>query len=103
MGVAAQDQPLLRLQDGGRGDRARTVAPRLVAETGVVAQRVHQPRLAGGALPDQLQRIFGKRLSGLLRVLRGQGARLRLAEVAEAQRLRLDVERAAAEHQAILR
>ena len=103
MRVTAQDQPLLCLPDGCRGDRARTVAARLVAEAGVVAQRVHQPRLAGGALPDQLQRIVHERLPGLFRVLRGQGARLLLAEVAEPQRLRLDVERAAPEHQAILR
>ncbi len=46
VGVTAQDQPLLRRDDGVRRDRERAVALGLVAEAGVVAQRVHQPRLA---------------------------------------------------------
>ena len=102
MGVAAQDQPLLRVQDGCCRDRAFAVAARLVAEAGIVAQRVHQPRLAGGALPDQRQRTLGERLPGLCRMLRGQRVNLLLGEVAEPQRFRLDIERAAAEHQAVL-
>ena len=70
----------------------RAVAARLVAEAGVVAQRVHQPRLAGGAGHDRLQRIFRERLPG-------QRADLLLGEVAEPQRLGLDVE---GEHQPVL-
>ena len=102
MRVAAQDQPLLRLQDGVRRDRAFTVTPGLVAEAGVVAQRVHQPRLAGGARADQRLRLLRERLPGRRGVLRQQCPYLLLREVAQAQRFGLDVEGAAAQHHPVL-
>ena len=102
MGVAAQDQPLLRRQDGVRRDRARAVTPHLVLEACLPAQRVHQPRLPGGPRQDQPHRLLRERLAGRRRVLRQQRPHLLLREVAQSQRLGLDVEGAAAEHHAVL-
>ena len=58
------------------------VTPRLMAEAGVVAQRVHQPRLAGGTRADQRLRLLRERLPGRVGVLRQQGPYLPLREVA---------------------
>ncbi|MCY4661631.1 MAG: hypothetical protein OXF93_17775 [Acidobacteria bacterium] len=99
--VAAQDQALLGGQDVVAGDGAGAVPARLVVEAGVVAQRVDQPRLAGGARPDHPQRVVGERLSRIRGVLGEQSLRLRLREVAEPQRLRLDVESAAPEDERV--
>ena len=99
--VAPHDQPFLGREDVVAGDWTRAVAARPVVEADVVAERVHQPRLAGGACPDHLQGVVGERLSRLRGVLGEQGSHLRLGEVAEPQRFRLDVEGAAPEHQRV--
>ena len=89
---AALDQPLARVHDVRLRDRPRAVPPRWALEARLVGQRVHEPRLPPRFPPHQSQRLLGERLPGLLRVLAQQRPRLRLAEVAEPERLRLDVE-----------
>ena len=101
---ASQDQPLLSVQDIVRRDRTGAVPARLALEARLPAQRVDQPRLPRRPRPDQLQRSLREPLPRLLRMLRQQRPRLRLGEeVAQPQRLGPDVERAAAEHQRVLR
>ena len=73
-----------------------------IPEAGVVAQRVHQPRLTAGARANQRQRVLCERLPSGRGVLRKQGPYLVLREVAQPQRLGLDVEGAAAENQPVL-
>ena len=98
MRPARQDQLLARGVDRILLDGARAVAPRLVVEARLGAQRVDQPRLAPGLGPHRGQRRRREALAGLLGVLRQQRARLRRGEVAQAHRLGGDVERAAAGH-----
>ena len=69
---------------------------------GFVRQRVHQPRLPLGPLPDRLLGLRRERLAGLFGVLLQERLRLPLGEVPQAQRLRLDVERAAASDDGLL-
>ena len=90
-----RNQPFLGRQDVVAGDGARAVPARTVVEAGVVAQRVHQPGLPCGAGPDHPECVVGEGLSRLGGVLGEQSADLRLAEIAEPQRSRLDVEGAA--------
>ena len=94
--AARQDELLSRRVDVVHFDGPRTVPAGLVVETRASAQRVHQPRLAAGLLPHGVPCLRRKGLAGFLGVLRQQAARFRGGEVAQAQRLRRDVERAAA-------
>ena len=84
------------VEDGVFGNRTGAIAPGLGVEAGPAAQRVHQPRLAAGLRPHEVERLRGERLSGLPGVLGEQRAHLGLREVAEAQRRGPNVERAAA-------
>ena len=86
----------------GAGQDRLHHAPHLVLEACLPAQRVHQPRLPGGARQDMPHRLLRERLPGRRRVLRQQLPHLLLREVAQSQRLGLDVEGAAAEHQPVL-
>ena len=94
--AAREDQFLPRRVDVVLPDGARAVAPRPVVEARPRAQRVHQPRLAPRLRPHRVERRRREPLARLGRVLRHQRPRLGLREVAQAQRLRGDVERAAA-------
>ena len=96
MRAPRQDQLLPRLEDVGLLDGARAVAAGLVVEARSGAQGVHQPRLALRLRPHRLRGRRRELLAGLLGVLAHQRLRLALVEVAEAQRLGGDVERAAA-------
>ena len=96
MRAAGEDKLLPRRVDVVRFDRPRAVPPRLVVETRPRAQRVHQPRLAPRLRPHRILRRRREALARLLRVLRHQRPRLRFREVAHANRLRRNVERAAA-------
>jgi hypothetical protein len=93
---ATLDQVLLGLVDHGQVDRATAVAPGAHVEAGLVGERVDQPGLTAGQVPDLLQGLGGEDLPGLGGVLQQQGVDLVLIEVAQAQRLGLDVEGAAA-------
>ena len=103
MDLPARDEMLLGVEDGVFGNRAGAVAPGLGVEAGPGAQRVHQPRLAAGLRPNEVERLRGERLSGLFGVPGKQRAHLGVREVAEAQRPGPDVERAAAGHGRLLR
>jgi hypothetical protein len=73
VGDAAQDQVLLGLVDQRHVDGAGAIAPGRHLEAGLVGQRVDQPGLALGQLPDPLQGLGGERLAGLGGVLAEQG------------------------------
>ena len=91
-----QNELLLSFQDVGNFDRMAPVQPLFALEAGLLAERVHQPRLALRPSPDQFQGIRAKRLAGFRRVLGQQGLALRGREIAQPERFGLDVERAAA-------
>ena len=96
MRAAGQDQFLAGGEDVVQADGAGAVPPGLVVEAGFSAERVHQPGLALGLLPNRIQRFGSELLAGLGGVLGDEGAGLGLREVAQAQGLGGDVERAAA-------
>ena len=97
----APDEPFARFADGLYIDRARPVAARLVAEAGFVGQRVHEPRLAAGGVPDFGLRRVAPCLSRLPGVLHEERLDLAGAEVSETQGLGADVEGAAAENHGV--
>ena len=95
MRLPAQDQLLAPVLYGVGGDRTAAVPAGLVPEAGFIRQRIHQPGLALGNLPDATARCLPELLAGLRRMLHQQGLDLGLREVAQPVRLGLDVERAA--------
>ena len=95
MRIAAQDQLLAGILNGGGADCTAAVPPGLILEAGLVRQRVHQPRLPAGQLPELELRLRRETLTRLARVLGQQMLDLGLREVAEPQGLRPDVEGAA--------
>ena len=84
--LPALNKMLPGVEDVGGGDRAGSVAPRLVVEADFAAQRVHQPWLAPGLRPHRIERLRGERLSGLRGVLGEQRVHLGSREVAESER-----------------
>ena len=94
--LAAQDQPFLRFDHHPGRDRRRAFPAWLHLEADLVSQSVDQPGLAVGQFPGQFQRRLLESLPGLLGVLPVQRFHISLVKVAQAQRLGLDVERAAA-------
>ena len=98
MRFAPLDQLLPGIVNGTFPDRTGSVAPVFVAEARLVGQRVHQPGLAPRKIPDGLHRRRFESLSRLPCVLLKQRPDITLGEVAKAQRLRPDVERATAEN-----
>ena len=94
--LAARDEPLPRVTDGVGRDRPGAVPAGRVPEAGVVGQGVDQPGLPAGQLPDLVPGARGERLARRLGVLGEQRQNLVVREVAQAQRLGLHVERAAA-------
>jgi hypothetical protein len=96
VGDAAQDQVLLGLVDQRDVDGAGAVAPGGDLEAALVGQRIDQPGLALGQVPDPLQGLGREDLPGLGRVLAEQRGHLLGGEVPQAQRLGLDVEGTAA-------
>ena len=103
MRLAALDDPLLRTPNVVGGDWTAAVTPGFVPETGLVRQRVHQPRLAAGPLPDRFQRRGCELLPRLTGVLREQRRYVVPGEVAQAHRTGLDVEGAAAGNHCLFR
>ena len=103
VGLPAEDQLLAGVLDRRFGDRAAAVARRPVVEAGFVGERVHQPRLTPGQLPDRGAGLARKRLAGLLVVLSEQGLDLVRREVSEPQRLGAHVEGAPAGDDRVLR
>ena len=93
---------LLGLEDIGRCNGPGSVPAPRVVEAGAAAERVDQPRLALRLPPDGLQRLRRERLARLARMLVQQRGHLGLGKVTEAQRFRLDVERAAASYHGVL-
>ena len=84
MGLAPQDELLLRGEDGLARDWVPSVLG-VAVKTGFVGQRVDQPRLPLGLRPDRLHRLGGERLAGLFSVLPQQGEHLLVRKVAQPQ------------------
>ncbi len=90
VGLAGEDQRLLRLVHQGRDGGRWGGLP--VGE--LVGERVDEPRLPPGGLPDPVKGGLGEDLARLGGVLLQQGAHLVAGEVGESEGLHLDVERA---------
>ena len=95
MRLAAQDQLLVRILDGGQGNGLAAVPPALVFEAGFVRQGINQPRLALGQLPNRSTCLVCEHLAGLLGVLRQQGLDLLMRKISEPQGFGADVKRTA--------